>query len=78
MTREEITIMADPTVCESTISLEETRTGGLPVTDEKNQLISLAIYLDIVPRHPMAWPRNQRNIDDVSALQVGMRTGEGQ
>ena len=62
MTREEITIMADPTVCESKISLMETRTGGLPVTDVENHWINLAIDLNLVARQPLAQSIDPRNI----------------
>jgi hypothetical protein len=79
MTREQITIMADRTVYESAISPIEPRTGGLPVANDKNQLISMAKDFDMGARHPMAWATSRWHIDGVSTtIQGGMLTRKGQ
>jgi hypothetical protein len=78
MTREQITIMADRTACESAISLMEPRTGGLPVAKDKNQLISLAKDFDIGARHCMGWPISRWHIDGVPTIQGGLLTREEQ
>jgi len=77
MIREEVTMTADSTVDESTITLLEPRTGGVPVADDQNHLMDFVKDLDIGARQPVPRLIDARNIERGSTLQGDMRTGDG-